>query len=120
MATSAPGWFDASYYAQQKIEQMNLTKWQGKIDWNKASYEAELTSLNRTPYEDFVVTNDTHNLQFTNISPNPLFNVQEYLIALANFANETGYTYPGYAAEQWTAQKAMEHMFNDYHVSAWD
>ncbi len=120
MSIEVPSWFDADYYAQQRIEQMNDTGLDGKTDWNVASYENRLAKYNMTPYEDFVYCNGADSLAMTNISPNPLFNVQEYLTALAKFANDTGYIYSGYTAGQWTAQKAMEHMFNDYHVSAWD
>lgn len=120
MSLETPAWFDPTYYATQKIEQMNLTEYQGKKDWDLASYRADLASRNLTPYEDFLRINDLQDLRYTNISPNPLFNVGEYLTALAEFANDSGYSYSGYPQGQWTAQKAMEHMFNDYHVSAWD
>ncbi|MBD5553516.1 MAG: hypothetical protein HDQ44_04175, partial [Desulfovibrio sp.] len=120
MSAETPLWFDATYYAEQKLDQMSLIKWDGKTGWTYSAYLDELAKYDVTPYENFVASNEVHNLRLTNLSPNPLFNVNEYLTALADYANRTNYSYPGYKAGEWTAQKAMEHMFNDYHVSAWD
>lgn len=115
-----PAWFDEAHYYGQRVHQLNVVKFYGRDDWTDASFRAELARRNITAYQDFEICNDASNLQFTNISPNPLFNVLEYLTALAQYANANGYSCPGYEAGKWTAQKAMEHIFRDYHVSAWD
>lgn len=120
MVLSTPSWFDEDFYARQKVDQMNAISYLGKNDWTRAGFESELARFNVTAYENFVYCTSLQDPAQTSLSPNPLFNVQEYLIALANFANSSGYAYEGYPTGQWTADMVLAHMLKDYQVSPWE
>lgn len=132
----APGWFDEAYFAAQKAQQMNVIGWrdeQGNVrhDWTAADWPKELARFNAdhgtdfNAWDNFTACNmggygQDIAMSAVNVSATPLFDVPIYLTNLATRYNNTGYAAPGHAAGQWTAQTAMQHLFQDLHMSAWE
>lgn len=124
-------WFDEDFFAGQKLAQMgvlgqtvpttgtNVQKLQAVIDaYNSAenanvTIESNFKACNQSGYITSVVDKSA-----INVSPNALFDVRYYLTALAENANETGYTADGIAAGGWTAENVLQTMYNSGY-SAW-
>lgn len=124
-------WFDEDFFAGQKLAQMgvlgqtvpttgtNVQKLQAAIDaYNDAknanvTIESNFEACNQSGYITSVVDRSA-----INVSPNALFDVRYYLTALAENANETGYTADGIAAGGWTAENVLQTMYNSGY-SAW-
>lgn len=141
MPNAIPAWFDADWYAQQKVAQMNATgyapEWlaengAGATAWTVALYQAyldqyTLNGAHVSAWDNFQVVNqggyDTAEigLEDINVSPNALFNIPVYLQSLANYnnANPDVYGAPAGGGE-WTMQSELEEIFNKYQASVWE
>lgn len=132
MPNANPAWFDVDYFAAQKILQMQVLGQEvpagdtptAQLNTAIAEYNAE-NNANVTPFTNFEACNTSDYIadipmSAVNVSPNPMFDVAYYLTAVAANANAKGYTADGYPAGEWTADSVLEHMFNDFHISAWD
>lgn len=134
-----PKWFDEGYYAQQKVAQMNAidfdSAWlaangNGATAWTTELYQQYLAQYTLDgqhfdAYQNFEACNGSGyaadiTIGDINVSPNKYFNVGQYCQALADYANVPG-NYEQTAPEGgWTAQNVLQHMLDQYHISAWD
>lgn len=124
-------WFDAEYYAEQKVLQMNAVNFRpgwlvarGAASWNIDLYYAYLAEWRGddgragTALQDFLAANgrdygpDTA-LDCINISGNPLFDVKTYAANVAAWANS-------YAPEAWTAESITAHILTEHQMSLWE
>ncbi len=78
MAVEIPTWFEEKNYLNNKAVQLNATKFNDKTDWTADSALAAIEAAGMSAYEHFVAYGNVEN-----ISPNPMFNVAEYLAAKA-------------------------------------
>ncbi len=118
---TTPNWYNDDTYIKDKVAECNVIKFENKAGWTAdevraaiaKAYDAEVYSPD-LGYSNFV---DSGNAE--NCSPNPLFNVMEYLTAKANQLNDMndGAGYEGNNA--WTAESVLKY-FNDHHITAWD
>lgn len=128
-----PAWFDAEFYATQKVAQMNAMKYQDRTDWDVTSYEAALNAF--TPalagagtaekaFTNFGACNTSGyvssiGLEQINVSPNAFFDVDVYLQNLATYNNQNPDAYEKPAPEGgWTAQSILTEMKSGGY-SAW-
>lgn len=122
-------WFNSDYYATQKVAQMNAIAWQGKTDWDVASYQQELASWQGTGVTALQNFEACNTLGYTssitaadiNVAPNKYFDVPVYLQNVADYANSANWTDPAYTqvgAGEWTAQNVLSYMVSKG-ISAW-
>jgi len=139
-----PAWFDANYFAQQKVDQMNATGYEmgegewlatnggGATEWTVALYSQYLSQYTNpatgqpvTAYENFEACNGSDyeagiGIEDINVAPNQYFNVEEYLQSLADYNNANPDAYDGAApAGGWTVASELDTIFNTYHSSVW-
>lgn len=118
--TQAPAWYDDAYYIGQKVIECNTIKFANKADWNADSVRASLAqAYGEEIYSpDFGYSNFIDSGNAENCSPNPLFNVMEYVYAKAEQLNamQNG---QGYQGHQWTGEQVLK-FFEDHNITAWD
>lgn len=134
-----PAWFDADYYGQQKVLQMNKLSYEpewlaerGAKEWTFELYEDYLDAY-RLPdgssvsaWDNFLACNGSNypagfDQTAINISCNPLFDVNYYCQSLVNWANGIGNYSWGYVQSgQWTAESMLAHLANDLGLSLWE
>ena len=130
-----PRWFNADYYATQKVNQMNKIDWApewlaGKgTEWNEYLYREYLKEYRLpdgqpvTAYENFLACNTQDyapeiELSAVNVSCNSYFDVNYYAGQVAEWANSTG-AY-GNARAAWTADSVTAYLFNELRMSLWE
>lgn len=125
-------WFDENYFASQKIAQMRALGQEIPAgDTPLAQLNAAIKAYNDehgtnvTIFSNFEACNTANyngvNINQVNVSPNEMFNVEEYLQALADYNNENPDAYEGQApAGGWTVQNELTTIFNTYHSSVWN
>lgn len=110
MAVEVPTWFEEKNYLNNKAVQLNATKFNDKTDWTADSALAAIEAAGMSAYEHFVAYGNVEN-----ISPNPMFNVAEYLAAKAAQLNSD----PDEPKSDWTEADVLA-AFNDAGLTAWD
>lgn len=110
MAIEVPTWFEEKNYLNNKAVQLNATKFNDKTDWTADSALAAIEAAGMSAYEHFVAYGNVEN-----ISPNPMFNVAEYLAAKAAQLNSD----PDEPKSDWTEADVLA-AFNDAGLTAWD
>lgn len=110
MAVEIPTWFEEKNYLNNKAVQLNATKFNDKTDWTADSALAAIEAAGMSAYEHFVAYGNVEN-----ISPNPMFNVAEYLAAKAAQLNSD----PDEPKSDWTEADVLA-AFNDAGLTAWD
>ena len=110
MAVEVPVWFEEKNYLNNKAVQLNATKFNDKTDWTADSALAAIEAAGMSAYEHFVAYGNVEN-----ISPNPMFNVAEYLAAKAAQLNSD----PDEPKSDWTEADVLA-AFNDAGLTAWD
>lgn len=119
-------YFDQDFYVAQKVAQMNATGYIGRTGtagqvWTAESAQAELEAWNTTWEENFNLCNtsgyaSTITAADINVSPNELFNVNEYAQALANYNNANQVD----GRTDWTANGVIENLLQSGdHQSLW-
>jgi len=120
---TVPAWYNDNYYINEKVDECNTIRFgdAGQLPWTTESVRSFLAAANGEAdyqpwmgYENFVSNGNAENC-----SPNPLFNVMEYLTAKANQLNalDEGAGYEG--SNAWTAESVLRY-FNDHGITAWD
>ena len=88
---TVPAWYNDNYYINEKVDECNTIRFgdAGQLPWTAESVRSFLAAANGEAdyqpwmgYENFVSNGNAENC-----SPNPLFNVMEYLTAKANQLN---------------------------------
>lgn len=110
MAVEVPTWFEEKNYLNNKAVQLNATKFNDRTDWTADSALAAIEAAGMSAYEHFVAYGNAEN-----ISPNPMFNVAEYLAAKAAQLNSD----PDEPKSDWTEADVLA-AFNDAGLTAWD
>lgn len=110
MAVEIPTWFEEKNYLNNKAVQLNAIKFNDKTDWTADSALAAIEAAGMSAYEHFVAYGNVEN-----ISPNPMFNVAEYLAAKAAQLNSD----PDEPKSDWTEADVLA-AFNDAGLTAWD
>ena len=110
MAVEVPTWFEEKNYLNNKAVQLNATKFNDRTDWTADSALAAIEAAGMSAYEHFAAYGNAEN-----ISPNPMFNVAEYLAAKAAQLNSD----PDEPKSDWTEADVLA-AFNDAGLTAWD
>lgn len=110
MAVEVPTWFEEKNYLNNKASQLNAVNFDDKNDWTADSALAAIEAAGMSAYEHFVAYGNTEN-----ISPNPMFNVAEYLAAKAAQLNSD----PDEPKSDWTEADVLA-AFNAAGLTAWD
>ena len=122
-----PTWYNDDSYINEKVDECNTIKF-GAVEgeeftpWTADSVRDFMAGVNNEAsyspwmgYDNFVESGNAENC-----SPNPLFNVMQYVAAKANQLNSlndgAGY---GDHANNWTAQLVLDY-FNAHDITAWD
>lgn len=128
-----PAWFDANFYAAQKVAQMNAIKYQDKTDWDVSSYQDALNSfspalsgstVDEKAFTNFQACNQSGyasgiTLADINVSPNQYFDVAVYAQNLADYNNQNPDAYDKPAPEGgWTVSNILSEMLSGGY-SAW-
>ena len=120
---TTPNWYNDDTYIKDKVAECNVIRFGDaeQLPWTAESVRSFLAAANGEAdyqpwmgYENFVSNGNAENC-----SPNPLFNVMEYLTAKANQLNalDEGAGYEG--SNAWTAESVLRY-FNDHGITAWD
>ena len=124
---AVPTWYNDDSYINEKVDECNTIKF-GAVEgeeftpWTAASVRDFLAAANgEADYQPWMgYANFVSNGNAENCSPNPLFNVMQYVTAKAaqlNSLNDgAGY---GDHANNWTAQLVLDY-FNAHDITAWD
>ena len=124
---TVPAWYNDNNYINEKVNECNTIKF-GAVEgeeftpWTADSVRDFMAGVNNEAsyspwmgYDNFVESGNAENC-----SPNPLFNVMQYVAAKANQLNSlndgAGY---GDHANNWTAQLVLDY-FNAHDITAWD
>ncbi len=124
---AVPTWYNDDSYINEKVDECNTIKF-GAVEgeeftpWTADSVRDFMAGVNNEAsyspwmgYDNFVESGNAENC-----SPNPLFNVMQYVAAKANQLNSlndgAGY---GDHANNWTAQLVLDY-FNAHDITAWD
>ncbi len=124
---TVPAWYNDNNYINEKVNECNTIKF-GAVEgeeftpWTADSVRDFIAGVNNEAsyspwmgYDNFVESGNAENC-----SPNPLFNVMQYVAAKANQLNSlndgAGY---GDHANNWTAQLVLDY-FNAHDITAWD
>ena len=124
---AVPTWYNDDSYINEKVDECNTIKF-GAVEgeeftpWTADSVRDFMAGVNNEAsyspwmgYDNFVESGNAENC-----SPNPLFNVMQYVTAKAaqlNSLNDgAGY---GDHANNWTAQLVLDY-FNAHDITAWD
>ncbi len=124
---TVPAWYNDNNYINEKVNECNNIKF-GAVEgeeftpWTADSVRDFIAGVNNEAsyspwmgYDNFVESGNAENC-----SPNPLFNVMQYVAAKANQLNSlndgAGY---GDHANNWTAQLVLDY-FNAHDITAWD
>lgn len=110
MAVEVPTWFEEKNYLNNKAVQLNATKFNDRTDWTADSALAAIEAAGMSAYEHFAAYGNAEN-----ISPNPMFDVAEYLAAKAAQLNSD----PDEPKSDWTEADVLA-AFNDAGLTAWD
>ena len=117
---TVPAWYNDDHYISEKVDECNTIKFENQADWTADKVRAAIATAYDTDvyspdlgYSNFV---DSGNAE--NCSPNPLFNVMEYVYAKANQLN-TLQNGQGYQGHQWTGEQVLK-FFEDHNITAWD
>lgn len=105
-----PKWFDADWYAEQKVAQHNVMY--PEDIWTLEQYNRALASFNATNWQNW----QTEYGNADNVSPNPLFNEAYYFTALAE--NSSKELVEG--RDDWTPTEIMRYLKSKYNASGWD
>ncbi len=126
LGMTVPAWYNDDHYISEKVDECNTIKF-GAVEgeeftpWTVASVRDFLAEANGEAsyaqwmgYDNFVTNGNAENC-----SPNPLFNVMQYVTAKAAQLNgmNNGAGYEGNNA--WTADSVLEY-FKSLDISAWD
>jgi hypothetical protein len=124
---TVPAWYNDNNYINEKVNECNNIKF-GAVEgeeftpWTAETVRDFIAGVNNEAsyspwmgYDNFVESGNAENC-----SPNPLFNVMQYVTAKANQLNSlndgAGY---GDHANNWTAQLVLDY-FNAHDITAWD
>ena len=124
---TVPAWYNDNNYINEKVNECNNIKF-GAVEgeeftpWTTETVRDFMAGVNNEAsyspwmgYDNFVESGNAENC-----SPNPLFNVMQYVAAKANQLNSlndgAGY---GDHANNWTAQLVLDY-FNAHDITAWD
>ncbi len=124
---TVPAWYNDNNYINEKVNECNTIKF-GAVEgeeftpWTAETVRDFMAGVNNEAsyspwmgYDNFVESGNAENC-----SPNPLFNVMQYVTAKAaqlNSLNDgAGY---GDHANNWTAQLVLDY-FNAHDITAWD
>ena len=133
-------WFNEAHYMAQKVAQMQTIGYKSQTGlnvpasgWNQELAYQEMdrwTNGKVTAFENFIACNtwnynigayaeagyDPVTLPMINVAPNPLFDIQIYLLNLAKYYNAVSYN----GSQQWTHESALKDMFQNEHMSVWE
>ena len=120
---TTPNWYNDDTYIKDKVAECNVIRFGDaeQLPWTPESVRSFLAAANgEEDYQPWMgYDNFVSNGNAENCSPNPLFNVMEYLTAKANQLNAMN-DGAGYESNNsWTAESVLRY-FNDHHLSAWD
>ena len=123
---AVPTWYNDDSYINEKVDECNTIKF-GAVEgeeftpWTAASVRDFLAAANgEADYQPWMgYANFVSNGNAENCSPNPLFNVMQYVTAKAAQLNSINYDGRNADNNPWTAQNVLD-FFNAHDITAWD